>query len=45
MSYIYVDTVGAGPAHPDKKRGSFSDELTAAEAKERYNRNAALRED
>ncbi|WP_314649328.1 hypothetical protein [uncultured Microbacterium sp.] len=45
MSYIYVDKVGAGPAHPDKKWGLFSDELTVAEAEERYNRNAALRED
>lgn len=43
--YVYVDKVGAGPEHPDKKWGLFSDELTTAQAEARYSLNLSQRDD
>jgi hypothetical protein len=43
--YIYVDKVGAGPEHPSKRWGLFSDELTPDEAAARYALDPARRED
>ncbi|GAA1847094.1 hypothetical protein ACFQZV_09045 [Microbacterium koreense] len=43
--YIYTDKVGAGPEHPKKRWGLFSTELTEAEARARYELDAARRED
>lgn len=43
--FIYTDKVGAGPEHPNKRWGLFSTELTAEEAKVRYELDAARRED
>lgn len=43
--FIYTNKVGAGPEHPNKQWGLFSAELTAEEAKARYELDAARRED
>ncbi|NRD08956.1 hypothetical protein [Rathayibacter agropyri] len=41
---IYCDKVGAGPPHPKKRWGLFSTEITKAEARARYELNAADRD-
>lgn len=43
--YIYADKVGAGPEHPDKQWGLFSDELTVEQAQARYAEEASRRDD
>lgn len=34
--YIYADKIGAGPEHPTKRWGLFTNELSAEQAAERY---------
>ena len=43
--YIYADKAGAGPEHPDKLWGLFSDELTVEQAQARYAADASRRDD
>lgn len=43
--YIYVDKVGSGPEHPDKRWGLFSKELTTEQAEARFAMDAARRDD
>lgn len=40
QKYIYANKVGAGPEHPKKRWGLFSQELTVEEARARYELNA-----
>lgn len=43
--YIYAKKVGAGPEHPKKRWGLFSEEITADEAARLYSLDAVHRED
>ena len=43
--YLYADKIGAGPEYPSKRWGLFSEELTAEEARARYDLNAVRRKD
>ena len=43
--YIYVDKVGSGPEHPDKRWGMFSEEITTEQAEARFSMDAARRDD
>ena len=43
--FIYADKVGAGPEHPRKRWGLFTDELSPEEAEARYEQDPDRRED
>lgn len=43
--YIYTDKVGAGPEHPAKRWGLFTEELSSEEAMQRYALPVSRRDD
>lgn len=45
LRYIYANKVGAGPEHPNKRWGLFSEELTVEQAAARYALNAVRRDE